>query len=299
MPSAPSTSCAENPISAEQRCSRSAPAALQFGSQQPNRAIERFLPRARQRGLPARPVSVYNGAVAEGNRDPMAKAQSPKSMTEAELPHPRRTREKSSLALELDDPSRQSHPRKHRRAEGRRPPGVLRLARRDHDGALFPCAAPAGSRRREAARVARTSTRSSICSASRRARSSRRSAATRARRAIPRAPKTPTTWISRLARSAWASRRRCSPRSSRITCARTSRATPEGRMVALVGDAEMDEGNIFEAMLEGWKQGLRNCWWVIDYNRQSLDAVIREGPVGALRGAVQGVRLGRRDRQAR
>src|SRR4051794_34402853 len=52
---------------------------------------------------------------------------------------------------------------------------------------------------------------------------------------------------------------------------------PEGRMVALVGDAELDEGNIFEAMLEGWKQGLRNCWWIIDYNRQSLDAVVREG----------------------
>jgi len=51
---------------------------------------------------------------------------------------------------------------------------------------------------------------------------------------------------------------------------------PEGRMVALVGDAELDEGNIFEAMLEGWKQGLRNCWWIIDYNRQSLDAVVRE-----------------------
>jgi pyruvate dehydrogenase E1 component len=48
-------------------------------------------------------------------------------------------------------------------------------------------------------------------------------------------------------------------------------------MVALVGDAELDEGNIFEAMLEGWKQGLRNCWWIIDYNRQSLDAVVREG----------------------
>src|SRR6201996_9346328 len=52
---------------------------------------------------------------------------------------------------------------------------------------------------------------------------------------------------------------------------------PEGRMIALVGDAEMDEGNIFEALLEGWKQGLRNCWWIVDYNRQSLDAVIREG----------------------
>jgi pyruvate dehydrogenase E1 component len=52
---------------------------------------------------------------------------------------------------------------------------------------------------------------------------------------------------------------------------------PEGRMVALVGDAELDEGNIFEALLEGWKQGLRNCWWIIDYNRQSLDQVVREG----------------------
>jgi pyruvate dehydrogenase E1 component len=52
---------------------------------------------------------------------------------------------------------------------------------------------------------------------------------------------------------------------------------PEGRMVALIGDAELDEGNIFEAILEGWKHGLRNCWWIIDYNRQSLDAVVREG----------------------
>jgi pyruvate dehydrogenase E1 component len=52
---------------------------------------------------------------------------------------------------------------------------------------------------------------------------------------------------------------------------------PEGRMIALVGDAELDEGNIFEALLDGWKQNLRNCWWIIDYNRQSLDAVVREG----------------------
>jgi pyruvate dehydrogenase E1 component len=52
---------------------------------------------------------------------------------------------------------------------------------------------------------------------------------------------------------------------------------PEGRMIALVGDAEMDEGNIYEALIDGWKQGLRNTWWIVDYNRQSLDAVIREG----------------------
>ncbi len=48
---------------------------------------------------------------------------------------------------------------------------------------------------------------------------------------------------------------------------------PEGRMIALVGDAELDEGNIYEALMEGWKHDLRNTWWVIDYNRQSLDAV--------------------------
>jgi len=52
---------------------------------------------------------------------------------------------------------------------------------------------------------------------------------------------------------------------------------PEGRMIALIGDAELDEGNIFESILDGWKQGLRNCWWIVDYNRQSLDAVVREG----------------------
>ncbi|MBT8418120.1 MAG: transketolase [Silicimonas sp.] len=52
---------------------------------------------------------------------------------------------------------------------------------------------------------------------------------------------------------------------------------PEGRMVALVGDAELDEGNVYEALQEGWKNDLRNCWWIIDYNRQSLDGIVREG----------------------
>ena len=55
------------------------------------------------------------------------------------------------------------------------------------------------------------------------------------------------------------------------------RDLPLGRMVALVGDAELDEGNIYEALQEGWKNDLRNCWWIIDYNRQSLDGIVREG----------------------
>tara|TARA_B100000686_G_scaffold353374_1_gene458730 strand:- start:1340 stop:3682 length:2343 start_codon:yes stop_codon:yes gene_type:complete len=49
-----------------------------------------------------------------------------------------------------------------------------------------------------------------------------------------------------------------------------------GKMIALLGDAELDEGNIYEALLEGAKQNVRNCWWIIDYNRQSLDAVVAD-----------------------
>ncbi|MEM7170416.1 MAG: transketolase [Pseudomonadota bacterium] len=56
-----------------------------------------------------------------------------------------------------------------------------------------------------------------------------------------------------------------------------SRMGELGRMVALVGDAELDEGNVYECLQEGWKNELRNCWWIIDYNRQSLDGVVREG----------------------
>jgi pyruvate dehydrogenase E1 component len=55
-----------------------------------------------------------------------------------------------------------------------------------------------------------------------------------------------------------------------------SKDWPKGRMVALMGDAEIDEGNIHEALLEYWKHGLSNCWWVVDYNRQSLDSVVSD-----------------------
>ncbi len=51
---------------------------------------------------------------------------------------------------------------------------------------------------------------------------------------------------------------------------------PPGRMIALLGDAELDEGNVFEALLEGWKHEVRNLWWIIDYNRQSLDGVVAD-----------------------
>ncbi|HEY0266760.1 MAG TPA: hypothetical protein VGC16_08415, partial [Rhizomicrobium sp.] len=57
-----------------------------------------------------------------------------------------------------------------------------------------------------------------------------------------------------------------------------------GRMVAIAGDAELDEGNIYEALLEGWKHDVRDVWWVVDYNRQSLDSVVPDRLFGRIEG---------------
>jgi pyruvate dehydrogenase E1 component len=47
-----------------------------------------------------------------------------------------------------------------------------------------------------------------------------------------------------------------------------------GRFVSLLGDAELDEGNVWEAVLEPHTRGLGNVLWIVDLNRQSLDRVI-------------------------
>ena len=62
-----------------------------------------------------------------------------------------------------------------------------------------------------------------------------------------------------------------------------------GRMIALVGDAELDEGNIYEALLESWKHQIRNVWWVIDYNRQSLDSVVSDELFSRIEGFFEAV----------
>ena len=64
----------------------------------------------------------------------------------------------------------------------------------------------------------------------------------------------------------------------------TPGALPAGRQVAIAGDAELDEGNIYEALLEGWKHDVRNVWWIIDYNRQSLDSVVPDRLFGRIEG---------------
>ncbi|WP_295656990.1 transketolase-like TK C-terminal-containing protein [uncultured Nocardioides sp.] len=49
---------------------------------------------------------------------------------------------------------------------------------------------------------------------------------------------------------------------------------PASRFVAMLGDAELDEGNIWEAVADDATAALGNVMWIVDFNRQSLDRVI-------------------------
>ena len=51
-------------------------------------------------------------------------------------------------------------------------------------------------------------------------------------------------------------------------------ARPHSRFIAIIGDAELDEGNIWEALADPATDGLGNVMWIVDFNRQSLDRVI-------------------------
>jgi len=54
------------------------------------------------------------------------------------------------------------------------------------------------------------------------------------------------------------------------------------RFIATVGDAELDEGNVWEAIADPVSQGLGNVTLVVDLNRQSLDRIVPD---------IQAVRL--------
>ena len=46
------------------------------------------------------------------------------------------------------------------------------------------------------------------------------------------------------------------------------------RFIAIIGDAELDEGNVWEAIFTDWMAELGNTIWIVDLNRQSLDRVV-------------------------
>jgi len=51
-------------------------------------------------------------------------------------------------------------------------------------------------------------------------------------------------------------------------------ARPKSRFISVIGDAELDEGNIWEALADPAATNLGNVMWVVDFNRQSLDRII-------------------------
>jgi len=63
---------------------------------------------------------------------------------------------------------------------------------------------------------------------------------------------------------------------SRYVSGRWGVKTP-ARFIAMVGDAELDEGNVWECLLEDHVAGLDNLLWIVDMNRQSLDRIVPDG----------------------
>ncbi len=59
---------------------------------------------------------------------------------------------------------------------------------------------------------------------------------------------------------------------------------PPARFIATVGDAELDEGNVWEAIADPAMAGLGNTTIIVDLNRQSLDRVVPEMQVARLQG---------------
>ncbi len=60
------------------------------------------------------------------------------------------------------------------------------------------------------------------------------------------------------------------------------------RFIAVLGDAELDEGNVWEALLEEAVRELDNLLWIVDVNRQSLDRIAPDARRGQLRDWFRG-----------
>jgi len=61
-----------------------------------------------------------------------------------------------------------------------------------------------------------------------------------------------------------------------------------GRQIALIGDAELDEGACWEAIADPMVARLGEVMWVVDLNRQSLDRVVPDIAAGRLASMFEG-----------
>lgn len=64
-------------------------------------------------------------------------------------------------------------------------------------------------------------------------------------------------------------------------------ARPASRFIGILGDAELDEGNVWEAIADPSTQGLGNVTWVVDFNRQSLDRIVPGSRIEQWRGQFE------------
>lgn len=62
---------------------------------------------------------------------------------------------------------------------------------------------------------------------------------------------------------------------------------PSGRFISLLGDAELDEGAIWEAVADPAVASLGELLWIVDLNRQSLDRVVPDIQVQRLTGMFE------------
>ena len=92
---------------------------------------------------------------------------------------------------------------------------------------------------------------------------------------------------------------RCSPPPPAGTSSCTSGRPRPPAFIALGGDAELDEGNVWEAITEPALQGLGNVMLVVDTNRQSLDRVVPDQKIKKLMEFFAGRRLARRRGEVR
>ena len=70
----------------------------------------------------------------------------------------------------------------------------------------------------------------------------------------------------------------------RYVASRFPTAPPAGRFISLVGDAELDEGAVWEAVADPAVAKLGELLWVVDLNRQSLDRVVPDIQIEKLQG---------------
>ncbi|MFI0352621.1 transketolase-like TK C-terminal-containing protein [Actinomadura sp. 9N407] len=75
--------------------------------------------------------------------------------------------------------------------------------------------------------------------------------------------------------------------SHRYLRSRTASAPAAGRFISLLGDAELDEGAVWEAVADPSVARMGELLWIVDLNRQSLDRVVPDVQIHRLRGMFE------------